>query len=211
MYRLKLSTHPDLETDRVPENPSILLQRSDFTSKDILMVGPVNIETQLLLDLGADTEPLSKAQGSVLLSYHVDPDHSQAGDLWLAIAIQNALIIGKQPTMHPYILGDEGSTKRLWWSILIRDRCICLGQRRQTLLTSTRFTDENFSFRDVDFANEIDGSKVYDKVSKRLLFENLRQQCKLATLATDIVTSMFQPHRLHHCEALKIANTYSKS
>lgn len=99
-------------------------------------------------------------------------------------------MLGKQPTP----LADQVEDcvkKRLWWSILLRDRILCLGLRRRTQVTSKHFNAEANYFEEADFAGEIHYSNVYDRNSKRLLIEVLQQQCRLAVLVTDMVSFMF--------------------
>ncbi|KAL5359061.1 hypothetical protein BJX96DRAFT_174018 [Aspergillus floccosus] len=145
---------------------------------------------KLLLDLKAEDRPLSKAQGAILLSHHVAPDDPQIGSLWLANATQNAVLLGKQPTPQSDQV-EDCMKKRLWWSILLRDRILCLGLRRRTQVTSKHFNAEANYFDGADFADEINYSNVYDRNSKRILIEVLQQQCRLAVLVTDMVSFMF--------------------
>ncbi|KAJ5601229.1 Transcription factor [Penicillium lagena] len=147
---------------------------------------------QLLFDLKAEVRPSAKAQGAVLLTHHTSADHPQAGSLWLARAIENALIIGAQPSMLDEHLRDS-LKKRLWWSILLRDRSLCIGLRRRPQITSINLHGWSDWLREEDFAEELHSSRVYDLDAKRLLLQALQEQCRLAVLLTDLVSFIFCP------------------
>ncbi|KAL5336908.1 hypothetical protein BJX70DRAFT_371452 [Aspergillus crustosus] len=172
---------------------------------------------KLLFDLRAERLPLNKAQGAVLLSHQVSPDDPQTGSLWLVYATQNTVILGQQPVS---LSGDfeDSMKKRLWWSILLRDRCLCLGLRRRTQITSKHFNAETSYFEEADFAEEIAQSHVYDPDSKKILFQALQHQCRLAVLVTDMATFMFTSNGVsspslsfkafhsHRCEIKRLRN-----
>lgn len=132
----------------------------------------------------------AKAQGAVLLSLHTSAEDPKNGSLWLAAAIQIA-----RPLEPDTILRYNGADKlpmikRLWWSILLRDRSLSLGLRRYPQMTSVNFiTDANWLHED-DFADEFKHSKVYNEDTKRQLFAALQEQCRLAVLLTDIVSNV---------------------
>ncbi|KAL4885413.1 hypothetical protein BJY04DRAFT_230958 [Aspergillus karnatakaensis] len=172
---------------------------------------------KLLFDLRAENQPLNKAQGAVLLSHQVSPDDPQTGSLWLVYATQNTVILGQEPVSFAGDLQDS-MKKRLWWSILLRDRCLCLGLRRRTQITSKHFNAETSYFEEADFADEIAHSHVYDPESKRVLFQALQHQCRLAVLVTDMATFMFTSNGVsspslsfkafqsHRCEIKRLRN-----
>ncbi|OGM44533.1 hypothetical protein ABOM_006768 [Aspergillus bombycis] len=143
----------------------------------------------LLLDLKAEDRPLERAQGALLLSYQASPDDPQIGSLLLANAIQNAIILGKPP--KPSVSFKESTIKRLWWSILLRDRWISLALRRRSQLTTKDFDAENSALEEADFIEEIQESKVYDVQTKRIVFKVLQQQCRLAIVLTDMTSLIF--------------------
>lgn len=125
----------------------------------------------------------------MLLSYQASPDDPQIGSLLLANAIQNALILGKPP--KPSISVERSTIKRLWWSVLLRDRWISLALRRRSQLTPKDFDAENNPLEEADFGKEIQESKVYDVHTKRILVTALQQQCRLAIIITDMVYLIF--------------------
>ncbi|KAE8406689.1 hypothetical protein BDV37DRAFT_291834 [Aspergillus pseudonomiae] len=143
----------------------------------------------LLLDLKAEDQPLERAQGALLLSYQASPDDPQIGSLLLANAIQNAIILGKPPKPSDSV--KKSTIKRLWWSILLRDRWISLALRRRSQLTTKDFDAENNTLEEGDFTEEIQESKVYDVQTKRILFKVLQQQCRLAVVLTDMNSFIF--------------------
>lgn len=105
-------------------------------------------------------------------------------------AIQNAMIVGCGPGP-----GDQGINlslmKRLWWSMVLRDRVLSIGLRRRPQITSVEFNMGANWLTEEDFAEEIVSSRVYDPQVKILLFQVLQEQCKLAVLLTDMVASVF--------------------
>jgi hypothetical protein len=131
--------------------------------------------------------------------------------------MQNAVILGQQPVSLAVDLHD-GMKKRLWWSILLRDMCLCLGLRRRTQITSNHFNAETSYLKENDFADEIAHSNVYDRESRMILFETLQYQCRLAVLVTDMATFMFTTNGVsspslpfnafqsHQCEIKRLRN-----
>ncbi|KAJ0421307.1 hypothetical protein BJY00DRAFT_323322 [Aspergillus carlsbadensis] len=192
------------------------IRKCGFTDKETARTSFYK-RAKLLFDLRAENSPLNKAQGSVLLSHQVSPDDPQTGSLWLVYATQNTVILGQQPVSFAGDLRDA-MKKRLWWSILLRDRCLCLGLRRRTQITSKHFNAETSYLEEADFADEIADSHVYDKESKQILFETLQHQCRLAVLVTDMATFMFTTNGVsspslsfkafqsHRCEIKRLRN-----
>lgn len=147
---------------------------------------------QLLFDLKAEVRPSAKAQGAVLLTHHTSAENPQTGSLWLTRAIENALIIGAQPALVEEHVTDS-LKKRLWWSILLRDRSLCIGLRRRPQITSINLHGWSDWLREEEFAEELHSSRVYDLDAKRLLLQALQEQCQLAVLLTDLVSLIFCP------------------
>jgi hypothetical protein len=156
-----------------------------------------------LYDLHAEDRPYCLAQGAVILTLHTSASEPQISSLWLTRAIQNALIIGGcRPSALEADAGSETEVvkttmkKRLWWSIILRDRSLCLGLRRRPQVTSfdmsmgivTELPDEE------DFADEIVDSPVYSPEIKRMLLKVLQEQCRLAVLLSEMITFVFASH-----------------
>ncbi|KAL2848978.1 hypothetical protein BJX68DRAFT_267326 [Aspergillus pseudodeflectus] len=185
------------------------IQNCGFPDKDTARASFYN-HAKLLFDLHAENSPLNKAQGSVLLSHHISPDDPQTGSLWLASAIQNTMMVSSAGDLQ------DGIKKRLWWSILLRDRCLCLGLRRRTQITLMHFNTKTSQLEEADFADEIANSHVYDEESKQILFKALQNRCRLAVLVSDMVTFMFTTNgssspllkafQSHRCEIKRIRN-----
>ncbi|PLB44143.1 hypothetical protein P170DRAFT_479914 [Aspergillus steynii IBT 23096] len=149
---------------------------------------------KILLDLKGDDRPLVQAQGAVLLSLHTSADEPQAGSLWLTRAIQAAMLVGYKA--GPYEDVEVSIKKRLWWSIILRDRSLCLGLRRRPQVTSIDMGMGIEPLEEEDFAQEINRSLVYRANTKRLLFKALQEQCRLAVLLTEMVSCVFASHGL---------------
>ncbi|KAL4808628.1 hypothetical protein BDV18DRAFT_167664 [Aspergillus unguis] len=145
-----------------------------------------------LYDLRGEDRPYPLSQGCVLLALHTSAEEPQISSLWLTRAIQNALLIGRQPgpaeEIQPFL------KKRLWWSIILRDRCVCLGLRRRPQVTSfdmgmvTELPDER------DFQDEIAHSPVYSPEIKTMLLRVLQEQCRLAVVLSEMITFVFASH-----------------
>ncbi|GMG23408.1 unnamed protein product [Aspergillus oryzae] len=137
-----------------------------------------------------ENDAFAKAQGSVPLAHHTSAHDPQASSIWLMRAIQNAMIVGCGPGP-----GDQGINlslmKRLWWSMVLRDRVLSIGLRRRPQITSVEFNMGANWLTEEDFAEEIVSSRVYDPQVKILLFQVLQEQCKLAVLLTDMVALVF--------------------
>lgn len=85
----------------------------------------------------------------------------------------------------------ESLKKRLWWSILLRDRSICIGLRRRPQITSSTFFGRNDLPNIEDFEEELHNSLVYDYETKQSLLIAFRQQCELAALLTNLSSLVF--------------------
>ncbi|RJE20818.1 hypothetical protein PHISCL_06837 [Aspergillus sclerotialis] len=149
---------------------------------------------KLLFDLKAETKPSAKAKGAVLLTHHTSAEDPQAGSLWLTRAIESAMMIDAQPSL----LVDDISPslkKRLWWSILLRDRSLCIGLRRRPQVP-IKYCDW---ITEDDFMDEIYSSRAYDPNEKRRLLTALQEQCQLAVLLSDLVSLIFAPRVFPSC------------
>lgn len=148
----------------------------------------------MLFSFGLDHRPLSRAKAAVLLSFHTSAEQPQGASIWLAEAIQALTAAGIQ--FNRRVHGEErdleeSTQKRLWWSILLRDRALCLGLRRrpQVLFYELRLMASQPTEK--DFESEINGSRVYDRKTKRALFMHFQAQCELSSLLTEIVSVVF--------------------
>ncbi|KAL4914576.1 hypothetical protein BDW62DRAFT_204466 [Aspergillus aurantiobrunneus] len=151
---------------------------------------------KLLHDIGCERSPLSTAQGSLLLTYQSSSSDLHAGSLWLSIAIQNAIVYNAlHPTRSPK---TDNIKKRIWWSILLRDRIIPLGLRchpqitPQTLdldLTGLSGGGDNGGgvLGEKDLEDEIGASEVYDAETKRLLARVVSVRCELGVCLGDVL------------------------
>ncbi|KAH8699232.1 hypothetical protein BGW36DRAFT_358735 [Talaromyces proteolyticus] len=145
-----------------------------------------------LFDLNAEDSSLAKAQGAVLLSHHSSAEDPQAASIWLAVGIRIAMTLDS----HPMLPGDEidkSMTKRLWWSIILRDRSLCLGLRRHPQVTAVNFMADSNRLVEKEFEDEIRNSHVFSEDVKRQLFAALQEQCQLAVLLNDGLSIIFPP------------------
>ncbi|KAL2848972.1 hypothetical protein BJX68DRAFT_276164 [Aspergillus pseudodeflectus] len=184
---------------------AMLFAASAFvSSKAIKSAGFIDIRTarnvlytraKLLYDLNCEKSILSIIQGSLLLTHQSSSSDLHAGSLWLGIAIQNAIVYN---ALHPSSASNPSATpkqenikRRIWWSILLRDRIIPLGLRRHPQITpqTKGLTGESCltPLGERDLEDEISCSEVYDAQTKRLLARVLRIQCELALVFSDIL------------------------
>ncbi|KAF9891856.1 hypothetical protein FE257_003341 [Aspergillus nanangensis] len=154
---------------------------------------------KFLFDLQGEDRPFIIAQGSTMLSHHTSAEEPQAGSLWLTRAIQNAMIIGCPPGPNgPSEEIESALKKRLWWSIILRDRSLCLGLRRRPQVTTLDFGIGIAAdlIEETDMADEIEFSRVYDPATKRMLLKVLQEQCRLAVMLTEMISLVFASHGL---------------
>ncbi|KAJ5143400.1 uncharacterized protein N7515_002187 [Penicillium bovifimosum] len=149
---------------------------------------------KLLFELRTEKRSHANAQGAVLLTHYTSAADPQAGSLWVTRAIEHAMLIDAQPSL---LMEDVSLSlkKRLWWSILLRDRSLCIGLRRRPQVTSINFQGWSDWLSADDFTEEMHQSRVYDYDTKRRLFAALQKQCELAVLLTDLVSLAFIPKR----------------
>lgn len=104
------------------------------------------------------------------------------------------MIVGCQP--GPFEEVDASSKKRLWWSLILRDRSLCLGLRRRPQVTSTGLGIASDLLEEADIADEIQSSRVYNPETKRMLLKVLQEQCRLAVMLTEMTSFVFASHGL---------------
>ncbi|OQE12784.1 hypothetical protein PENFLA_c063G08786 [Penicillium flavigenum] len=149
---------------------------------------------KLLFELRTEKLPHANAQGAVLLTHYISAEDPQAGSLWVTRAIEHAILIDAQPSL---LVEDVAISlkKRLWWSILLRDRSLCIGLRRRPQVTSSFYRWSDWLSIE-DFSEELYQSRVYDYNTKRRIFGALQNQCELAVLLTDLVSLVFAHRKI---------------
>ncbi|KLJ05857.1 hypothetical protein EMPG_10711 [Blastomyces silverae] len=151
---------------------------------------------KLLFDLNAENDVLAKAQGAILLTYQSSSIDFHAGSLWLTTAIQHAILYGAHLYNSKSNVNDphKGTKKRLWWSILLRDRILPLGLRRYPQITPQHFDLSLDCMAEEDLQDEIYKSEVYNAETKRILANVLRVQCQLAIVLTGVIMIVYAPN-----------------
>ncbi|RMJ23671.1 hypothetical protein PHISP_05459 [Aspergillus sp. HF37] len=153
---------------------------------------------KLLFDLNAEPRSSARAQGATLLTHHTSAEDPRAGSFWLMRAMESTMMINSQPSLHVENV-NESLKKRLFWSILLRDRSLCIGLRRRPQVPTTSSDDYCNWLTEEDFADEIKHSRVYDETTKRLLLQALQEQCQLAVHLSDLVSLVFAPRAIPLC------------
>ncbi|EEH34680.2 hypothetical protein PAAG_05729 [Paracoccidioides lutzii Pb01] len=167
--------------------PSDIIQSAGFadnrTARNILYR-----RAKLLFDLDAENDALAKAQGSIILTYQSSHTDVHAGSRWLTNAIQNAILHGAHLYNSKSNQSDpqKMTKKRLWWSIILRDRILLLGLRRHPQITPQNFDLPLDCLSEEDFEDEVYNSEVYSPETKRLLANVMRVQYQLAIALTDV-------------------------
>lgn len=147
---------------------------------------------QFLYHFQSDEGELVRAQAALLLTFHTSASQPRAASLWLTHAVHAA----SEASLDRELYEDDHETvaairSRLWWSVLIRDRSISLGLRRQPQLSSLELKMLKDLPSEEMFEDEISGSRVYDPGTKRMLFIVFQSQCQLALLLTEMVSVVF--------------------
>lgn len=142
--------------------------------------------------MNAETKPSVKAQGAVLLTHHTSAEAPQAGSLWLTRAIENSIMIDSHPSVSVESF-PQNLKRRVWWTILIRDRSLCIGLRRRPQVASIDIYGCRDLPSEADFGKELHSSRVHGYDTKIQLLTALQEQCGLAVLLTDLVSLVFTP------------------
>lgn len=131
---------------------------------------------------------------SILLSYYCSKPDPLSNTTWLAVAIQHARAINAH-LYHRYLAKSKQTRfklKRIWWSLIIRDRVIALGMRRSLQILPSHF--DLFSQPPLaleDLEDEIHASEVYDAHTKTILCKVLTSQCQLAVALTTLLMTVY--------------------
>lgn len=159
-----------------------------------------NKALQTLFDLKAETQHSANTQGAILLTHHTSAEAPRAGSLWLTRAIESAVMIDSQP-LEPAANFSRSLKKRLWWSIIARDRSLCIGLRRRSQISSLHLYACEGWLTEEDFEDEMHHSIYYDYETKKRFLAAFQEQCRLAVILTDLVSLVFMPRVASHTQA----------
>ncbi|PKY05798.1 hypothetical protein P168DRAFT_221156, partial [Aspergillus campestris IBT 28561] len=144
----------------------------------------------VLYDTGFESNPLARAQGAALLTFHTTAEDPEATMTWNLCSIQNAIAIG-QDTQVPDADASRIAKKRLIWSVFVRDRILWLGRHRRPQFISANFNVTTDYLDEDDVADEIMFSPVYGADAKRSLLKIFQAQCRLAVILTGVISIAF--------------------
>jgi hypothetical protein len=82
---------------------------------------------------------------------------------------------------------NDNIKKRLWWSIIVRDRSLSLGLRRGILVAPPMLDLTIEPPRESDFQDEIWFSRVHSPLDKKRFVRMLRAQVKLSLILTELL------------------------
>ncbi|GES64570.1 hypothetical protein ATEIFO6365_0009005900 [Aspergillus terreus] len=148
---------------------------------------------KLLYESGAETDPLTIAQTTLLLSYYTTDSETSTNSTWLEIAIESA----KEGNAHIYysVPSPSGTNstdlKRVWWCCLIRDRLISLGMRRPIQITPDEYDLPQQGLTFADLEDEAFHSEVYGLDTKTALSQVLASLCHFAVTVTDMAMIVY--------------------
>ncbi|KAJ5787874.1 hypothetical protein N7457_002864 [Penicillium paradoxum] len=149
---------------------------------------------KMLFEFKTERQFHANAQGAILLTHYASGQDPQAGSFWLRRAIQQARLIDAESSVTQENV-SVSLKKRLWWSILLRDRSLSIGLRRRPQITSINFHGWSDHLSAEDFYKELRQSPVYDYNTKTRLLATLQNQCQLAVVVTDLVSLIFNLRR----------------
>lgn len=140
---------------------------------------------QVLYNTGFESDPLARAQGALLLTFHTTAEDPQATMTWNICAIQNAMTVSSIAS-NIDLQTAVVVKKRLFWSVFVRDRILWLGRHRQPQFISANFNIGMGLLEELDIADEINSSPVHTPDSKRLLLKLFQAQCRLALILSGV-------------------------
>lgn len=99
------------------------------------------------------------------------------------------MLIGAHKYQKHRDSGDAIGTakRRLWWSIVLRDRIMPLALRRTPQINYSNFDLDLDSLNQFDLQSDIECLGVYDRSTKLMLLKVLQAQCQLALVLTRVL------------------------
>ncbi|OAL19718.1 hypothetical protein AYO20_11590 [Fonsecaea nubica] len=146
-----------------------------------------------LYDFDIERSSLARAQGALLMTFHVPLNQPQINTYWLSVAIHLAKVAGadhfstyagRDPARHNQL-------KRVWWCCIIRDRTMALGLRRPINILSASFEEIWPLLTDHDLKSEIGRSCVRGTSAKLRLLHSLSALCKLCVVLCPILQLLY--------------------
>ncbi|BCS27263.1 uncharacterized protein APUU_60311A [Aspergillus puulaauensis] len=142
-----------------------------------------------LYDFGVEKDPFHIAQATLLLAYHFDSTDPLCNATWLAIAVQHTRrtnALRENPQDHRRV--SQSDIKRLWWCCVLRDRILALAPRRPLVITLDQFDPSKADYLTIDDVWEGE-SNFYSPPMRKVLYQVLISQCRLASILTPLVMS----------------------
>lgn len=145
-----------------------------------------------MFELQAESDPLSIAQGTLLLSFRFAMNNPQCNVGWLEKAVSHARKCGAHlPNNDIADISTNNKTlqyRRLWCSCIIRDRILSLGVRRRLLIPLAEYDPLHDLLTEQDLTSEVSTSRVYSAKSKQILTYLSVKLSRLSGILTEIVT-----------------------
>jgi len=171
--------------------------------------------TQALYYFNIEGNNLAKAQGALLMTYHVPLNEPQINSYWLGIAIHLAKGEGadRYATHSARDSARHNQLKRLWWCCIIRDRTMALGLRRPISILSASFERIWPLLTEDDLKDEFSRSWVCSASVKMKLMRSLSALSMLCAVLTDILQLLYPADGIHavghRVDLLKRVYTYT--
>ncbi|PGH08306.1 hypothetical protein AJ80_07902 [Polytolypa hystricis UAMH7299] len=150
---------------------------------------------KLLYALDTESDPLSLAQGALLLSIWCPQDNDQQTNLrWLSSAFQHARAAGAHHHRQPHLNrspAERRAGKRLWWACIVRDRVMSLGLHRPQLVSREAFDVDADRLNLDDLEGDGNGEAVYDRSLRHALLLITVLLCDLCAVLTDLLSLVY--------------------
>lgn len=154
---------------------------------------------QALYDFGVARSSLARAQGALLMTYHVPLNEPDVNSSWLSRAIHLARVEGadRYATCPPRDRTRYNPLKRLWWCCIIRDRNLALGLRRPISISSKHFDKIWPPLTEEDMNDEVERSCVHSPPVKVKLLRSVAALCKFSRVLTNALQLLYPADGVH--------------
>ncbi|KAI5368170.1 hypothetical protein Slin15195_G033040 [Septoria linicola] len=158
-------------------------------------------QAKLLFDFQAERDPVSNAQACLLLTYETSTMELRINQSWLLHAIRFARM-ARADSYYRYQNTDSRRAKmlkRIWWSVICRDRTLSLGLRRTLQVdfdptwedASSGRLREEYILHAADFDSELGASPVHSLETQLTLVRLSGITCQLMHSLTLALNTLY--------------------
>ncbi|KAE8375425.1 fungal-specific transcription factor domain-containing protein [Aspergillus bertholletiae] len=151
---------------------------------------------KLIYDFNLEDDQLRLCQAAILLTYRCSSTDQLSNTMWLSLGIQHARAVNAHVYYRhpPNQRAIRARLKRIWWCLILRDRLLSLGVRRNLQIHPSHFdTTSHSPLGYEDLHDEVHTSEVYNAATKTRLIEILTSQCYLAVAVTQLLMTVYPP------------------